>query len=241
MRSRSTTALSTASLLLFLTPCPAQKPAESDQVTRTFHLSAQMNQAEQNEVLTGIRNTVPPSLRIFLVSSQNTVVVRGTPQDVQIVADLIPQLDHAHRQYRITYTLTETDGGKRIGVQRYSMVLASGERMQMKEGSRIPVFTGSYSKADQSVDKQATYLDVGLNFDSTVHDYAAGVELQSKVEQSAVVAEKSSIGPEDPIIRQTRLEGTSYLVEGMPLVLGSLDVLGSTRKLEVEAMVESIR
>lgn len=241
MRNPIVAVLSLGLLLPCLTRCQAQFQPEAGQITRTFHLSSQMNQAEQNDVVTGIRNTVPPTLRIFLVTSQNTLVVRGTPADVQIVADLLPQLDHPHKQYRLTYTLTETDGGKRIGVQHYSMVLTSGERMQMKEGSRIPVFTGSYSRADQAVAKQTTYLDVGLDFDATVRDYAAGVELQSKVEQSAVTADKSSIGPEDPVIRQTRLEGTSYLTEGKPLVLGSLDVLGSTRRLEVEATVESVR
>lgn len=240
MQNSTRTALSLALLLPAAAPCQVQPHSEAGEVTRTFHLQSQMNQAEQNDVVTGIRNTVPPTLRIFLVTSQNTIIVRGTPADVQGVADLIPQLDHPHKQYRLTYTLTETDGGKRIGVQHYSMVLTSGERMQLKEGSRIPIFTTSYNK-DQSIDKQFTYLDVGLNFDSTVRDYAAGVELQSKVEQSAVVAEKSAIGPEDPVIRQTRVEGTSYLTEGKPLVLGSLDVLGSTRRLEVEVLVEGIR
>ncbi len=209
-------------------------------ITRTFHLSASATQAEQNEILTAVRNAGLPSTRIFLVPAQNAIVVRSTPDQVQQTGELIKELDHPHRQYRLTYTFTDIDTGKRIGVQRYSMVLAEGERMQMKEGSRIPIYTGSTSIPGQ-ITKQATYLDVGLNFDSTVRDYGNGVQLKSNIEQSAVVAEKSSTGPEDPIIRQTRLEGTSYLVEGKPLVLGGLDVLGSTRRLEVEAMVEVIR
>ncbi len=217
-----------------------QATPEAAQVTRTFHLSAQMNQAEQNETLTAIRNSVPPTLRIFLVPSQNAIVVRGTPDDVALVPALITQLDHPHRQYRLTYTLTETDGGKRIGLQHYSMVLTAGERMQMKEGSRIPVMTGSMTGADQTT-KQTTYLDVGMNFDSVVQEYGAGVQLKSKIEQSSMVAERSGVGPEDPIIRQTMLQGTSYLQEGKPLALGTLDVLGSTRRLEVEALIEAVR
>lgn len=225
-----------------LAPGPTQEAAqELGFITRTFYLSASASQAEQNETLTALRNMALPSTRVFLVPSQNAIVVRGTPDQVQRAGALLKEVDHPHRQYRLTYTFTEIDGGKRIGVQRYSMVLAAGERMQMKEGSRIPVFTGSYSKADQAIEKQTTYVDVGLNFDSTVRDYGNGVQLKSNIEQSAVVAERSGVGPEDPIIRQTRLEGTSYLAEGKPLVLGSLDVLGSTRKLEVEAVVEAVR
>lgn len=226
-------ALSAASL-------QAQVPGEAGQITRTFHLSSQMNQAEQNETLTGIRNTVPPTLRIFLVSSQNAIVVRGMPDQVQIVGELIGQLDHPHRQYRLTYILTESDGGRRIGVQHYSMVLTSGERMQLKEGSRIPVVTGSLTGPDQTT-RQTTYLDVGLNFDSVVQEYGSGVQLKTRLEQSSLAAEKSGIGPEDPIVRQTRLEGTSFLMEGKPLSLGTLDVISSTRRLEVEALIEAVR
>ncbi len=44
-----------------------------------------------------------------------------------------------------------------------------------------------------------------------------------------------------PIIRQTTLEGTSTLVQGKSLVLGSLDVPGSTRQQEVEVVSELVR
>ncbi len=44
-----------------------------------------------------------------------------------------------------------------------------------------------------------------------------------------------------PVIRQTTLEGTSTLVQGKPLVLGSLDVPGSTRHQEVEVVSELVR
>lgn len=234
-----TLTLSAAALLASTTALHSQPQSEAGQVTRVFHLSAQMNQAEQNETLTAVRNTVPPSLRIILVPSQNEVVVRGMPDQVQIVADLLPQLDHPHKQYRLTYTFTDLDGTKRVGVQRYSMVLSAGKRMQMKEGSRIPLVTGSVGT--DPLTKQTTYIDVGQNFDSMVQEYGSGVLLESKIEQSSLAPEKSTIGPDDPIIRQTRLEGTSYLAEGKPLALGTLDVLGTTRKLEVEAVVESVR
>lgn len=239
-----TVALTAALSFTAFSALNAQAPgaaADTGMVTRTFHLASQMNQAEQNETLTALRNLLLPTTKIFLVPSQNAIVVRATPEQAQQVADLIGQLDHPHKQYRLTYIFTDSDNGKRIGVQRYSMVLTSGERTQLKEGSRVPLITGSYTKSDQSIEKQTTYLDIGFNFDSFVQEYGTGVQLRSKVEQSAITPERSGIGPEDPIIRQTRLEGTSYLVEGKPLALGTLDVLGSTRRLEVEALVEAVR
>jgi hypothetical protein len=48
------------------------------------------------------------------------------------------------------------------------------------------------------------------------------------------------VGAGDPIVRQSVLEGTSMLSVGKPLVLGSLDIPDSTRRLEIEAEVEPL-
>jgi hypothetical protein len=85
-----------------------------------------------------------------------------------------------------------------------------------------------------------TYLDVGMNFDATLDEFANGVRLRSKVEQSSIAEEKSSVGAQDPIVRQTVMEGTSFLAPGKPLILGSLDIPGSTRHLDIEVVMEQI-
>ena len=71
--------------------------------------------------------------------------------------------------------------------------------------------------------------------------YLDGVRLRTKVMQSSIAEERSSVGAPDPIIRQTTLEGTSTLVKSKTLVLGSLDVPGSTRQQEVEVVSEFVR
>jgi hypothetical protein len=67
------------------------------------------------------------------------------------------------------------------------------------------------------------------------------VRLRTKVVQSSIAEHKSGVGTQDPVIRQTTLEGTSTLVQGKPLVLGSLDIPGSTRHQEVEVLSELVR
>ena len=59
--------------------------------------------------------------------------------------------------------------------------------------------------------------------------------------QSSIAEEKSGVGEQDPIVRQTVLEGSSILAPGKPLTLGSLDIPGSTRRLEVEVVLEAVR
>jgi hypothetical protein len=86
-----------------------------------------------------------------------------------------------------------------------------------------------------------TYLDIGMNFDASLDESPSGTRLRTKVEQLGVAEEKSGVGFPDPIIRQTALEGTSILTSGKPLILGSLDVPGSTRHLDVEVVMELLK
>ena len=235
-----------AAAALTLAPCaPAQmSPAAAAAAPRsvqTFRLNYAASQAEQNEILTAIRNTVSPTMKVFLVTSSSEIVCNGNAEDLAIVADLLHKLDIPHKQYRLTYTLTETDAGKRIGVQHYAMVVTAGQRMQMKEGSRVPLITGSFKSTEKGTEQQTTYLDVGLTFDQTLQEHGSGFQMRSVVEQTSIAEEKSGIGPEDPVIRQTRLEGTSILPENKAISLGSVDVLGSTRHLDVEVIVEAVR
>jgi hypothetical protein len=67
------------------------------------------------------------------------------------------------------------------------------------------------------------------------------MRLRTKVEQSSIAEQPSGIGSQDPVIRQTLIEGSSILTLGKPLSLGSIDIPGSTRHLDVEVMAETIK
>mgnify|MGYP000476360394 CR=1 FL=1 len=50
-----------------------------------------------------------------------------------------------------TYTITELDGGKRVGVQHFALALVPGGRTTLKNGSKVPVATGSFSTNNREV------------------------------------------------------------------------------------------
>ena len=120
--------------------------------------------------------------------------------------------------------------------------MAAGQRTTLKQGSKVPVATGSYSATGSNTGAQTqfTYIDVGMNFDVTLDELANGARLRSKVEQLSIAEQTSGLGLQDPIIRQSTLEGTSFLTLGKPLVLGSIDIPGSTRHLDVEVVMEQV-
>jgi hypothetical protein len=161
----------------------------------------------------------------------------------------VPALAHAQQPsakplthtYRLAYTLTVVDAGKRTGVQHFTMtVSAPTNRGSVKMGEKVPVATGSYS-ANANVQTQFTYLDVGISISATVAEDANGISLNSKVEQSSVAPVRVTIsGVSEPVIRQMVLENTSQIVPGKSVALGSLDIPDSTSHIEIEVSVEQL-
>jgi len=207
---------------------------------QTFYLTnAQVNDA--NEITIALRNLIDPSGKIYVVPSQNAITMRGTPDQLALAQKIISDLDRPKKAYRLTYTTVESDGSKRVGVQHFSMIVAAGQRTVMKQGSKVPIATGSYSATGNTgAQTQITYIDVGMNFDVNLDELANGVRLRSKVEQLGIAEQTSGVGVQDPIIRQSLLEGTSFLTAGKPVVLGSIDIPGSTRHLDIEVVMELV-
>ena len=178
----------------------------------------------------------------MLVPSRNAILLRATPEQIEFAQKIITDLDRPRKTYRVTYTITERDGSKTIGVQHYSLIAVPGQRTLLKEGSRVPDITSNYTTATSTGPKaDVTYLDVGLNFEATLEESAAGMRLRTKVEQSSIAEQPSGIGSQDPVIRQTLIEGSSILTLAKPLALGSIDIPGSTRHLDVEVVTEAIK
>jgi len=143
------------------------------------------------------------------------------------------------KSYRLTYTLTEMDGGKRVGTQHFAMIVVTGRKTVLKQGSKVPIATGVFNPTN-SLQTQFQYLDVGLTIEASLDESVDGLKLYTRVEQSSIAEEKSSVGIQDPIVRQSDLEGTSILTPGKPLMLGSMDIQGGTRHLDVEVVMEPV-
>lgn len=155
----------------------------------------------------------------------------------------------APQGYRLVWTITDVDNGKTVGTQHYSMMVFTGLQTSMKLGSKIPVATGTYNGSNKDgMETQFQYLDIGLNIRASVFELSPGVassrlRLTSEIEQSsaAVEDERTIAGVREPVVRQAVLEGSSMITVGKPLIIGSLDVPGSTRHLDVEVEVEEVR
>jgi len=209
----------------------------SQEIYQTLYLTNLTQQNDADDLQKDLRNMLP-ELKLMYVPSQSAISVRGSAEDIALAQKILSDLDKTKKIYRLTYTMTERDGGKTIGMQHFSIVVASGSRTDFKQGSRVPLAVNTNLASPSS---QITYLDVGQEIEASLDGYLDGVRLRTKVVQSSIVEDKPGVGLQDPVIRQTTFEGTSTLVQGKPLVLGSLDVPGSTRHQEVEVVSELVR
>ncbi len=222
------------------TNAEAQGPGQSGAI-QTFHFANLTDANAEADAVLALRDVLPPETKLKQVSSTHSVVIWGNPEQIGMAIRALRELDQVQPMYRLSFAITESDAGKKVGVQRSSIVVSTGQRNSLKQGSKVPIATGSFDGGKNGSQTQFTYLDVGLNFDLTLDQTGDGVRLRSKVEQSAIAEERTIVGVNEPIIRQTVLEGTSMLVPGKPLVLGSLDVSGSTRHLDVEVTMEPMK
>ncbi len=252
LSTASRTLIFLAALLCALLPASllsAQADADSSRTSsndpmKVFYLKNASQPNEGNEILIGVRLIVDPVTKIYLDPTQNAIIVRGKPDQIALAGQVIEALDKPGKIFRLTYTINESDAGKRIGSQHFALLVHAGQRTTLKQGSKIPIATGQYGAPNipekaSEVQTQFTYLDIGYNFDATLA--LDGQTLKSIVEQSSVAEQKTIANVEEPIIRQSVLQGTVLLTPGKPLTLGSLDLPGSTRHLDVEVLLEPVR
>jgi type II secretory pathway component GspD/PulD (secretin) len=228
-----------------LTPSAARAAElyDANRVIKTYYLTSVTQQNDANEILIALRNILSVRSKLYLVQSQNAIVLSATPEDQTTAQRIIKDLDRPHRAYRLTFTLADSENGKRIGVQHFSIIVAAGQRTTLKQGSKIPVITGTYQSGGTQT--QFQYLDIGMNFDVSLSDSPGGLLLKAKVEDSSVGTSSeygNGSGPlaQEPIVHQTALEGTSIVTLGKPLTLGSVDVAGSTRHVDIEVVAEPV-
>lgn len=235
------------SWLLFAPNLHAQSDASSSgaegkapQTTVTIFLNNITDRDGMTE-LQGDLRTAMPNLHVYGDHTQRSVTLLGTTEEIDKAQKLIAELDKPRRAYRVTYTITDSDSGKPAASKHVTLVIQSGSLGILKQGTRIPLVTGATGQDPTPSSSQVQYIDIGLYIDASLESAGQTIQLHTKIEQSSVADEKSGIGTQDPVIRQTQLDQTSVLTPGKPLALGSLDLPDTSRREEVEVVAELIR
>ena len=86
---------------------------------QTFYLTNAAAQNDANEVLTALRNLMDASVKVFLVASQNAIVMRATPDQLLLAQKLIYDLDRTRPEVVVDVAVLEVNRDKlrNIGLQ----------------------------------------------------------------------------------------------------------------------------
>lgn len=202
------------------TPCPDSRTPGT--IYRTFSLGQNTSQDNFTEVQTVLRNMLQGA-RINGVAEQRAIAVCGTPAELELAQKIVSDMDHPQEQersWKLTYTITH-DGSSHV----VSLVASPHSVSELKQGTRVPITTGSATESGNGTSLQVQYIDMGLYISAGVES-GSPLRVQTKVAQSDTTQEKSTAGGGDPVIGQTVLETTTNLTPGKPLVLGMLTLPG---------------
>jgi len=83
-----------------------------DLATQTFYLTNVSQQNDANEILVALRNLLDASVKVFLVASQNAIVLRATPDELLLAEKLINDLDRTRPEVVIDVAVLEVSRDK---------------------------------------------------------------------------------------------------------------------------------
>jgi hypothetical protein len=155
-----------------------------------------------------------------------------------------PEKPRTVQPCRLDFSFNELEGDKKINTRHYSMNLTSAESNEIKIGSRVPVTTFMNSK-DSGAGTQVQYIDVGTNIWAQLRPVANsdGEELvvRGEISNLDLSAQAGSALNADPVIRQIKINGSTMVVEGKPLIVSSMDDPTSKRQFQLEVTVTKLR
>ena len=98
---------------IFVAQNTRTKRTDLDEVAvQTFYLTNASQQADATEVLTAIRNLLDPSVKVYLVPSQNAIVMRATPDQLLLAQKLLNDLDRAKPEVIVDVAILEVNRDK---------------------------------------------------------------------------------------------------------------------------------
>jgi len=149
-----------------------------------------------------------------------------------------PEAEVTRSAYRLDYTMSELEEGKKINSRQYSMNSRSGDWNEIKIGTRVPV---------ESKEGEFQYLDVGMNIRCHLVDKTDGAQPGSSVSLSVTADVSNFAIPEQqgqsmrPTIRQMKIEASTITPLGKPTVVGVVDDPNSKHQFQLEVTVTKLR
>jgi len=138
--------------------------------------------------------------------------------------------------FRLDFTLTESEDGRKINTRHYSMNIVPGytPSNEIKIGSRVPV---------EGKQGDVQYIDLGTNIWSrmTERGDALQLEVHADLTNFANPEQESRTAMPLPLLRGLRIYASTVAMPGKPTVVGVVDDPDSKRQFQLEVTVTKLR
>ena len=135
--------------------------------------------------------------------------------------------------YRLDFTITEIEDGKKINARQYSLNVNTGDHNDLKIGTKVPV---------EVKEGEMQYIDLGTDISADLRDRDNGLALQVRAAMSNFATpDQGNRTNSMPLLRQMRINASTMLSPGRPTIVGSVDDPNSKRQYQLEVTATKLK
>ena len=190
-----------------------------DLAVQTFYLSNSSQPNDGNEILTGLRLLLDPSTKLYLVPSQNAIVMRATTNQLLLAEKLINDFDRARPEVVVDVAVLEVNRDK---VRNLGITLPTSFGLT----PQLPTTTTSTTSSTTSSTNTGTNLSLNNLAHLNASDFAVTV---SGATVNALLNDTDTRVLQNPRIRATDGQrATLKIGQKIPIATGSYNAGVST-------------
>ena len=182
-----------------------------------------------------MKRSMVVSVATFLVISLFSRVPVGRAQEKsdQKPAQAAAQ-DKPIIPYRLDFTISEIEDGKKINARQYSLNVNTGDHNTLKIGTRVPV---------ELKQGEVQYLDLGTEISAGLRERDNGLALEVRAQMSnfATPEDQANRSKNMPLLREMKINASTVLSPGRPTIVGSVDDPNSKRQFQLEVTATKLK
>lgn len=163
-----------------------------------------------------------------------TVPVSWTQEKPSPKAEQTATQEKPITPYRLDFTISEIEDGKKINARQYSLNINTGDHNNLKIGTRVPV---------QVKEGEMQYLDLGTEISADLRERDNGLALEVRAAMSSFATPENQANPGNsmPLLRQMKIDASTVLSPGRPTIVGSVDDPNSNRQYQLEVTATRLK
>lgn len=169
----------------------------------------------------------------FLVVTLFWSVPISTAQDKSEPKQQAEAQEKSITAYRLDFTINEIEDGKKVNSRQYSLNVNTGDHNDLKIGTKVPV---------EVKEGEMQYIDLGTDISADLRERDNGLALEVRAAMSNFAnPDQGTRGNSMPLLRQMKINASTLIAPGRPMVVGSVDDPNSKRQFQLEVTATKLK